>query len=63
MSQKQKKDFDQENDQKTKFREALEKKKSSKGVRNNNTKSNTKISGGRTSINSTKIFRRKSGSD
>ena len=50
------------NDPKAKFREALEKKKNSTGVRNNNIASNTKIHGDQTSGNAPKMFRRKSGS-
>lgn len=51
-----------ENDPKAKFREALEKKKKSAGVRNSNTSSGPKVSGGQTSGNAPKMFRRKSGS-
>jgi hypothetical protein len=50
------------NDPKAKFREALEKKKKSSGVRNNNIASNAKIHGDQTSGNTPKMFRRKSGS-
>ena len=50
------------NDPKAKFREALEKKKNSTGVRNNNIASNAKIHGDQTSGNAPKMFRRKSGS-
>ena len=52
----------QENDPKAKFRDALEKKKNSGGVRNNNIAGNSKVSGGQTSGNAPKMFRRKSGS-
>lgn len=52
----------QENDPKAKFREALEKKKNAGGVRNNNIAGNSKVSGGQTSGNAPKMFRRKSGS-
>ncbi len=50
------------NDPKAKFREALEKKNKSSGVRNNNIASNAKIYGDQTSRNTPKMFRRKSGS-
>ena len=51
------------NDPKAKFREALEKKKSAGGVRNNNIAGNSKVNGGgQTSGNAQKMFRRKSGS-
>lgn len=50
------------NDPKAKFREALEKKKKSTGVRNNNIASNAKIHGDQTSGNAPKMFRRKLGS-
>ena len=49
-------------DPKAKFREALEKKKKAGGVRNNNIAGNSKVSGGQTSGNAPKMFRRKSGS-
>ena len=52
----------QENDPKAKFREALEKKKNAGRVRNNKIAGNSKVTGGQTSGNSPKIFRRKSGS-
>lgn len=51
-----------ESDPKAKFREALEKKKKAGGIRNNNTTSGPKVSGGQTSGNAPKMFRRKSGS-
>ena len=50
------------NDPRAKFREALEKKKKSSGVRNKNIASNTKIHGDQMSGNVPKMFRRKSGS-
>jgi hypothetical protein len=50
------------NDPKAKFREALEKKKQGSGIRNNNTTSGPKVSGGQSSGNTPKMFRRKSGS-
>ena len=62
MSEDKNKDSKKENDPKAKFREALEKKKNSGGVRNNNITGNSKVSGGQTSGNAPKMFRRKSGS-
>jgi len=53
---------EESNDPKAKFREALEKKKKSGGVRNNNIAGNSKVSGGQASGNTPKMFRRKSGS-
>lgn len=50
------------NDPKAKFLEALEKKKKSQTIRNNNTSSSSKVSGGQSSGNTPKMFRRKSGS-
>ena len=50
------------NDPKAKFREALEKKKQSQGIRNNNIAGGPKISGGQSGGNAPKMFRRKSGS-
>lgn len=47
---------------KDKFREALEKKKKSGGIRNNNIAGNSKIHGDQTGSGSPKMFRRKSGS-
>jgi hypothetical protein len=52
----------EENDAKAKFRDALEKKKKNSGVRNSNTTSGSKVSGGQTGGSSPKMFRRKSGS-
>jgi hypothetical protein len=49
-------------DSKEKFREALERKKKSGGIRNNNTTNGPKISGGQSGGNAPKMFRRKSGS-
>lgn len=49
-------------DPKAKFREALERKKKGSGVRNNNIAGNSKLSGGQSSGNTPKMFRRKSGS-
>ena len=51
-----------ENDAKAKFRDALEKKKKSSGVRNSHTTGGSKVSGGQTGGLSPKMFRRKSGS-
>ena len=51
-----------ENDPKAKFREALEKKKKSGGVRNNNIAGNSKIHGDQAGGGAPKMFRRKSGS-
>ena len=61
MSEEQK-NSNKESDPKAKFREALEKKKNAGGVRNNNISGNSKVSGGQTSGNAPKMFRRKSGS-
>ena len=47
---------------KAKFLKALEKKKSGQGIRNNNIASGPKVSGGQSSGNTPKMFRRKSGS-
>ena len=49
-------------DAKAKFLEALEKKKKGQGIRNNNTNGGPKVSGGQSSGNTPKMFRRKSGS-
>ena len=49
-------------DPKEKFREALERKKKSGGIRNNNIAGGPKVSGGQASGNAPKMFRRKSGS-
>jgi hypothetical protein len=49
-------------DAKAKFLEALEKKKRGQGIRNNNTVGGPKFSGGQSSGNTPKMFRRKSGS-
>jgi hypothetical protein len=51
-----------DDDAKAKFLEALEKKKKGQGIRNNNTTGGPKVSGGQTSGNTPKMFRRKSGS-
>ena len=50
------------NDPKEKFREALEKKKKSGGIRNNNISGNSKIHGDQAGGGAPKMFRRKSGS-
>ena len=49
-------------DPKEKFREALEKKKKSGGIRNNNIAGNQKIHGDQAGGGAPKLFRRKSGS-
>jgi len=49
-------------DPKEKFREALEKKKKSGGMRNNNISGNSKIHGDQAGGGAPKMFRRKSGS-
>ena len=50
------------NDLKAKFREALEKKKKSGGIRNNNIAGGQKIHGDQAGGGAPKMFRRKSGS-
>jgi len=50
------------NEAKEKFLKALEKKKKGQGIRNNNTAGGPKVSGGQSSGNAPKMFRRKSGS-
>ena len=50
------------NDPKAKFREALEKKKQARGIRNNNISVNSKIHGDQEGSGAPKMFRRKSGS-
>ena len=50
------------NDPKAKFREALEKKKQARGIRNNNIAGNSKIHGDQEGSGAPKMFRRKSGS-
>jgi len=62
MSDKKKEDANSANDAKTRFREALERKKQGSGIRNNNTTNGPKISGGQSGGNAPKMFRRKSGS-
>ena len=49
-------------DSKAKFREALEKKKQARGIRNNNIAGNSKIHGDQEGSGAPKMFRRKSGS-
>lgn len=49
-------------DPKERFREVLEKKKKSGGIRNNNIANSSKIQGGQASGSTPKMFRRKSGS-
>lgn len=62
MSDETKKSKSGDEDPKARFREALEKKKQSGVVRNNNIAGNQKVTGGQTSGNTPKMFRRKSGS-
>ena len=62
MSEETKKSKRGDEDPKARFREALEKKKQSGVVRNNNIAGNQKVTGGQTSGNTPKMFRRKSGS-
>ena len=62
MNEEQRKDGNQENDPKAKFREALEKKKKSGGVRNNNIAGGPKVHGDQAGGGAPKMFRRKSGS-
>ena len=50
------------NDPKAKFREALEKKKQARGIRNDNNSGNSKIHGDQEGSGAPKMFRRKSGS-
>lgn len=62
MSDEKNETSQKSNDSKAKFREALDKKKHGQGIRNNNIAGGSKISGGQSSGNSPKMFRRKSGS-
>ena len=62
MSDEIKQTSEDSNDPKAKFREALEKKKLGKGIRNNKIAGGPKISGGQSVGNTPKMFRRKSGS-
>ena len=62
MSEENKSAPEEASDPKAKFREALEKKKKSGGIRNNNIAGNSKIHGGQTDGGAPKMFRRKSGS-
>ena len=62
MSDEKKEIKQDANDPKAKFREALEKKKQSNGIRDNNVAGGPKISGGQSGGNTPKMFRRKSGS-
>jgi hypothetical protein len=62
MSDETKKSKSGDEDPKARFREALERKKQSGVVRNNNISGNQKVTGGQTSGNTPKMFRRKSGS-
>ncbi len=52
----------QPDDAKAKFREALEKKKKTGGIRNNNIAGKPKVTGEQTGGGAPKMFRRKSGS-
>ena len=52
----------EQSDPKAKFKEALDRKKKSSGVRNNNVASDPKIRGAQTGGGAPKMFRRKSGS-
>jgi hypothetical protein len=52
----------QPDDAKAKFREALEKKKKTGGVRNNNIAGKSKVTGEQTGGGAPQMFRRKSGS-
>ncbi len=52
----------QANDPKGKFREALEKKKQARGIKNHNIAGSSKIHGNQEGSGSPKMFRRKSGS-
>ena len=52
----------EEQDPKARFREALEKKKKSGGIRNNNIAGKSKVTGEQTTGTSPQMFRRKSGS-
>lgn len=51
-----------QSDPKARFREALEKKKKSGGIRNNNIAGNSKVHGDQAGGGAPKMFRRKSGS-
>lgn len=63
MSEKEVKAEENGEDPKAKFREALERKKKSGGVRNNNIAGNSKVSGSQVSGGGApQVFRRKSGS-
>ena len=62
MSEEKNETIRDSNNSKAKFREALEKKKQSQGIRNNNNAGGPKISGGQSGGNAPKLFRRKSGS-
>ncbi len=62
MSEENKETAQDANDPKAKFREALEKKKKSGGIRNNNIAGGQKIHGDQAGGGAPKMFRRKSGS-
>ena len=54
--------IDEVSDTKAKFREALERKKQARGIRNNQITGNSKIHGDQEGSRAPKMFRRKSGS-
>ena len=54
--------IDEVSDTKAKFREALERKKQARGIRNNQITGNSKIHGDQEGSGAPKMFRRKSGS-
>lgn len=62
MSKKKDESTQESQDPKAKFREALDKKKQGQGIHNDNISGAPKISGGQSSGNAPKMFRRKSGS-
>ena len=62
MSDEKKETTPDANDPKEKFREALEKKKKTGGIRNNNIAGGQKIHGDQAGGGAPKMFRRKSGS-
>ncbi len=62
MSEEEKSGANDASDPKAKFREALEKKKKTGGIRNNNIAGGPKIHGDQAGGGAPKMFRRKSGS-
>lgn len=63
MSEQDESQKDEIRDSKAKFREALEKKRKTGGIRNNNIAGNSKVSGSQVDGGGTpQVFRRKSGS-